>query len=93
MEITIHTTSENMDGPARDAKEGWEEEYYQYLAEKEAAGRSEAGKEEEVSGSTSSGEGYGSEEHWAAQYAAYCAEKEKRLDEEEKRKKGREHQM
>lgn len=65
---------------------GWEEEYYAYLAGKEA----KITAEEESNVEDADGEKAVhdvSAEDWAVQYQEYCIEKERALDEAEKKKK------
>ena len=65
---------------------GWEEDYYAYLAEKEA----NIAAKEETNDKDTDGEKAvhdDSAEDWAVQYQEYCIEKERALDEAEKEKK------
>ena len=62
----------------------WEEEYYAYLAEKEA----NIAAEEETNDKDTDGEKAvhdNSAEDWAVQYQEYCIEKERALDEAERK--------
>ena len=83
MEITQEAVQKRQ-GKAKETR--WEEEYYAYLAEKEA----KIVAEEETNDKDTDGEKAvhdDSAEDWAVQYQEYCIEKERALDEAEKKKK------
>ena len=63
---------------------GWEEEYYAYLAEKEA--KPAVGEKDGANGERAV-QSSDDAEDWALQYQQYCIEKEKALGEAEKKKK------
>ena len=86
MEITQEMTRKRQGGGDKESDRGWEEEYYAYLAEKEA----KLAVEEETNEKDTDGEKAvhdDSAEDWAVQYQEYCIEKERALDEAEKKKK------
>lgn len=86
MEITQEMVQKRQLWSAETNDRGWEEEYYAYLAEKEA----KIATEEETNNKNTDGEKAvhdDSKEDWALQYQEYCIEKERALDEAEKKKK------
>ena len=86
MEITQEMV-QKMQGEEKETSDrGWEEEYYAYLAEKEAKiAAKEETNEKETDGEKAVHDD--SAEDWAMQYQEYCIEKERALDEAEKKKK------
>lgn len=79
-------TQKRRGGDKKESDRGWEEEYYAYLAEKEAKhAAQEETKEKDTDGEKAVHDD--SDEDWAVQYQEYCIEKEKALDEAEKKKK------
>ena len=86
MEITQEMVQKRQGEEKETSDRGWEEEYYAYLAEKEA----KIAAKEETDVKETDGEKAvhdDSAEDWAVQYQEYCIEKERALDEAEKKKK------
>ena len=86
MEITQEMVQKRQGRVKETSDRGWEEEYYAYLAEKEAK---IAAKEETDTKETDGEKAVhdDSAEDWAVQYQEYCIEKERALDEAELKKK------
>ena len=86
MEITQEMVQKRQGKEKETNDRGWEEDYYAYLAEKEA----KIAAEEETNNKDTDGEKAvhdDSTEDWAVQYQEYCIEKERALDEAEKEKR------
>ena len=85
MEITQAMVQNRPKSTQEASDKGWEEEYYAYLAEKEAktAFEEKDGGDGEMGVKSSDDD----VEDWALQYQQYCIEKEKALDEAERKKK------
>ena len=85
MEITQAMVQNKPKSTQEASDKGWEEEYYAYLAEKEA---NAAVEEKDGAGGEKGVQSCDDDvEDWALQYQQYCIEKEKALDEAERKKK------